>query len=243
LITDAPPLTFHQLYDGIFRELAAGHEGALPFRELPVAGRTAQPFDVLVRPGPRPMRDVASAGTIALRTLWIRARESRISLLDWRRQCHSGPPLHRIGPKDIDSTPVFPRDYSPGLPNFCYRDTGLGSWRWASQLPLGEAYAPQARGVYGLHRHVEYPAVADVMIETKVMDRCFLYAHYGNLSASTNASTVVFPTKPRSRVQLRPGNTSAIRSKRLLIGAFLSPMRVRNSSGSLHRLHRDKVLE
>jgi len=34
-----------------------------------------------------------------------------------------------------------------------------------------------------------------------------------------------------------------LRGKRLLIGAFLSPMRVRNSSGSLHRLHRDKVLE
>jgi len=44
--------------------------------------------------------------------------------------------------------------------------------------------------------------------------------------ASTNASTVVFPTKPRSRAQLRPGNTSAIRGKRLLIGACLSPMRV-----------------
>src|SRR5262249_42561949 len=25
-------------------------------------------------------------------------------------------PLRRIGPKDIDSTPVFPRYYSPGLP-------------------------------------------------------------------------------------------------------------------------------
>ena len=35
-------------------------------------------------------------------------------------------------------------------------------------VPVGEAYAPQARGVHGLHRHVEYPAVADVMIETKV---------------------------------------------------------------------------
>ena len=51
--------------------------------------------------------------------------------------------------------------------NFCYCDMGLGSWRWASQLPLGEAYAPQARGVHGLHHHVEYPAVADVMIETE----------------------------------------------------------------------------
>src|SRR5262245_26970512 len=63
------------------------------------------------------MRDVAFARTIELRTLWIRAREASISLLDWRRQCHSGPPLRRIGPKDIDSPPVFPRSYSPGLPN------------------------------------------------------------------------------------------------------------------------------
>src|SRR4029450_11695710 len=78
----------------------------------------ARPFDVLAPPGPRPMRDVAFARTIELRTLWIRAREASISLLDWRRQCHSGPPLRRIGPKDIDSTPVFPRYYSPGLPIF-----------------------------------------------------------------------------------------------------------------------------
>src|SRR4029434_522457 len=63
------------------------------------------------------MCDVAFAGPIELRTLWIRAREASISLLDWRCQCHSGPPLSRIGPKDIDSTPVFPRYYSPGLPN------------------------------------------------------------------------------------------------------------------------------
>jgi hypothetical protein len=49
---------------GIFGELAAGHEGALPFGKLPVAYHTAQPFDVLVRPCPRPMRDIAFAGTI-----------------------------------------------------------------------------------------------------------------------------------------------------------------------------------
>jgi len=40
-ITDAPPLTFQQPYDGGFGELAAGHQGALPFRELPVADGTA----------------------------------------------------------------------------------------------------------------------------------------------------------------------------------------------------------
>src|SRR5207245_6246968 len=76
LIADAPPLTFHQPYHRVFRELAAGHQGALPCREFPAACRTAQPFDVLVPPCPRPMRDVVFAGTIELGTLWIRARES-----------------------------------------------------------------------------------------------------------------------------------------------------------------------
>src|SRR4029450_8041589 len=118
LITDTPPLTFHQQYDGVFRELAAGHEGALPFRELPVACRTTQSFDVLVRPCPRPMRDVAFAGTIEPGTLWIRAREASISLLRWRRQCHNGPPVVRNGLKDTGLTPVSPRYYSPGLPDF-----------------------------------------------------------------------------------------------------------------------------
>src|SRR5262245_37694610 len=121
-IADAPPLTFHQLHDRLFGELAAGHEGALPFRELPVACRTAQPFDVLVRPCPRPMRDVAFAGAIELRTVWIRARESSISLLNWRRQCHSGPPWVGNGPKDTRLTPVALRYYSPGLPNWVRDD-------------------------------------------------------------------------------------------------------------------------
>jgi len=35
--------------------------------------RTTQPFDVLVFPCPRPMRDMACAGTIELPALWIRA--------------------------------------------------------------------------------------------------------------------------------------------------------------------------
>jgi hypothetical protein len=41
LIADAPPLTLHQPYDRVFRELAAGHEGALPFREFLATCRTA----------------------------------------------------------------------------------------------------------------------------------------------------------------------------------------------------------
>jgi hypothetical protein len=59
------------------------------------------------------MRDVACAGTIELGTLWIRTRESDISLLRWRRQGHNSPPMARNGRKDIDSTPVVPRYYSP----------------------------------------------------------------------------------------------------------------------------------
>jgi hypothetical protein len=46
LITDAPPLTFYQPYDRVFGELAAGHQGALPFGKL---GRMSQRlFDVFV---------------------------------------------------------------------------------------------------------------------------------------------------------------------------------------------------
>src|SRR5262245_15568674 len=119
LIADAPSLTFHQPYDGVFRELAAGHQSALAFRELPATSRTAQPFDMLVRPGPRPMRDVAFAKTIEPGTLWIWARESGIALLRWRRQCHNGPPVARNGLKDTELAPVSPRYYSPGLPFFC----------------------------------------------------------------------------------------------------------------------------
>jgi len=72
LITDAPPLTFHQPYDRVFRELAAGHQGALSFGELSIACRAAQPFDVFVRTCPRPMHDIPCAGTIEARTRWIR---------------------------------------------------------------------------------------------------------------------------------------------------------------------------
>src|SRR5262245_9697116 len=64
------------------------------------------------------MRDVACAGTVELCTLWIGARESDISLLRWRRQCHNSPPVARNGLKDTGATPVSPRYYSPGLPDF-----------------------------------------------------------------------------------------------------------------------------
>src|SRR5262249_17997891 len=99
-----------------FGELAAGHQGAVPFRELPTAGGTAQSFNALVRACPRPLHDVTFAGTIAPCTVWIRARESSISCFRWRRQCHSGPPLARNGLHGTEATPVVPRYYSPGLP-------------------------------------------------------------------------------------------------------------------------------
>lgn len=112
----APPLTLHQLYERVFRELAAGHQGARPFRARPVACRTTQSCAVLVRPGPRPMRDVPCAGAIAPCPVWMRARESGIALWRWRRQCHSGPPVARHGLQDTGLTPAMPRYYSPGLP-------------------------------------------------------------------------------------------------------------------------------
>jgi len=86
LITDTPPLTFQQLFHGRFWQLASRHQGALPLGELPVAQGAAQPFDVSGLAGPGAMRDIAWAGAIELCTVWIRARESSISLLRWRRQ-------------------------------------------------------------------------------------------------------------------------------------------------------------
>jgi hypothetical protein len=50
--------------------------------------------------------------------------------------------------------------------NFCCGDIGLGLWRCPSHLPLGEAQAPQARGIHGLHRPAERSTVADAVIET-----------------------------------------------------------------------------
>ena len=38
----------------------------------------------------------------------------------------------------------------------------------ALPAPAGEAQAPQASGAHGLCRHVEYPAVADAVIETVI---------------------------------------------------------------------------
>src|SRR4030095_10901451 len=116
LITDAPALTFQELFHGRFWEFAPGHQGPLPFGELPVTGGAAQPFDVFVGACPRLMHEVSFAGVVESCTLWFRTRESRIPLLRWRRLCHDGPPVARNGPKDTDLTPVFPRYYSPGLP-------------------------------------------------------------------------------------------------------------------------------
>jgi hypothetical protein len=41
LITDTPPLTFQKLCHSRCGEFAAGHQGPLPFGELPVACRAA----------------------------------------------------------------------------------------------------------------------------------------------------------------------------------------------------------
>jgi hypothetical protein len=76
----------------------------------------AQPFARLVGPCPGTRRDVACARPIAPRTPWLRAGESCLPVLNWRRLYQSGPPMARNGPKDLDLTPVVPRYYSPGLP-------------------------------------------------------------------------------------------------------------------------------
>src|SRR5262245_32795049 len=43
-------------------------------------------------------------------------------------------------------------------------------------------------------------------------------------------------------MKLRPGNTSATRSKQPLIGGSRSMMRVRSSNDSIHHFHRDGIL-
>jgi hypothetical protein len=116
LITDTPPLTFQQLFHGRFGQLAPRHQGALPLGELPVAQGATQSFNVPGLASPGAMRNIACAGAIELYTVWIRARESGISLWRWRRQYHSSPPVAGNGPKDTEPTPVVPRYYSPGLP-------------------------------------------------------------------------------------------------------------------------------
>src|SRR2546426_6576861 len=62
-------------------------------------------------------------------------------------------------------------------------------------------------------------------------------------SFSNNASTAASPMKQRSSVKSRPGNISATRSRRSLIGDFLSPKRAINSNGSIRHFHRDGVLD
>src|SRR5919204_3299188 len=115
-VTDTPPLTLQELLHGRFWQLAPRHQGALPLGKLPVAEGAPQPFDTLGRACPGAMGDVAYAGAIEPGTLWIRTRESGILLRRWRRRCHVGPPLAENGPEDTEHTPVFPRYYSPGLP-------------------------------------------------------------------------------------------------------------------------------
>jgi hypothetical protein len=70
-ITDAPPRAFHQPYDRIFGKFTAGHQGARPFGELPVAYRAAQSFNMLACAGPGPMRDIAFTRLIEPHTPWI----------------------------------------------------------------------------------------------------------------------------------------------------------------------------
>src|SRR5262252_8181560 len=62
------------------------------------------------------------------------------------------------------------------------------------------------------------------------------------VSFSNNASIAVSPTPTHSRAKLRPGNTSAMESRPPSTGAFLSPMRARNSNDSIPHFQRDEVL-
>jgi hypothetical protein len=61
--------------------------------------------------------------------------------------------------------------------SFWCSERGRGAWRRSYQLPLGgpSTLAPQARGVHGFRRHVEFPTVADAMIET--ITQAFAISH------------------------------------------------------------------
>jgi hypothetical protein len=59
--------------------------------------------------------------------------------------------LNGIGPKDIDSTPVFPRYYSPGLPGF---DHGVGH----PLLLLYDAKAPNYKNGKKFNGLGHYPS-------------------------------------------------------------------------------------
>src|ERR1043166_3844792 len=109
---------------------------------------------MLVCTCPGAMRDVGFAGTSEPCTLWIRTRESGISLLRWRRQCHNSPPVARNGRKDTGSTPVSPRYYSPGLPEIAVR-------RVPGTLPAGRHTEDQTRLQAGkaVDRRAHTPAV------------------------------------------------------------------------------------
>src|SRR5262245_56622192 len=100
LIADAPPLTFHQLYDRLFGQLTAGHQGPRPFGALPGACRAAPPFDLLARTGPGPMRNIAFTRLVAPRSAWIWTCKPCRPIRRWRRLYHHGPPMARNRPKD-----------------------------------------------------------------------------------------------------------------------------------------------
>jgi hypothetical protein len=53
--------------------------------------------------------------------------------------------------------------------SFWCSERGRGAGRRPSQRPLGEAQAPQASSVHGCRRHVEYPTVADAVIEAETL--------------------------------------------------------------------------
>jgi hypothetical protein len=93
LITDAPALTFQELFYGRFGELAPGHQGPFSLGELTAAEGAAQPLNVLVLARPGAMDYIASVRLIAQPTSWIGARKSRIPFMRWCRRSHSGPPV------------------------------------------------------------------------------------------------------------------------------------------------------
>jgi hypothetical protein len=113
----------------------------------------------------RPMSSALGShrrGTLEWYRLQASSTSARPPILDGRIR-----PISGARPKGTKkSKDARPRRSQRSSSLWC-SERGRGAWRRSSQLPLGgpSPSAPQARGVHGLHRHVESPTVADAVIE------------------------------------------------------------------------------
>jgi len=136
---------------------AAGEDSAVRLRGDTWPRRSARPMISL--------RGFRLGGMMEGYTLWAVATSAGTPILYGRFRPWSG--AQPTGTYRFIATRLL---RSQRHSNVCCCDRGLGSWRCPSHLPLGEAQAPQARGMPELHRPVEYSTVADAVSETPRSD-------------------------------------------------------------------------